>query len=159
MSQSSTVVSFPVIAGSAKASQKGKGSAGPEAKTRRKNAVPGAPSGQDRLIADCVEYARMIAAFNAGFSVDPTGNNDFAGSKNYHRTLGRACDLLASIARRPATTVMALQAKARVVHWIMEDGASHSPEERDIDFLISFASDVEKFLTPLVNDDEMTSKS
>jgi hypothetical protein len=105
------------------------------------------------LLRDCVAYAQAIGGYHAGFGAEVTGDSDFAGNTpgaSGDRLYKRACKLLVTIGRTPATTARELQAKARIVPIILHD-AGGVPQDRDLEFFASFASEVNDFLDPLIN--------
>jgi hypothetical protein len=98
------------------------------------------------LIRDCVDYSRTVAGYLAGFDADPDGNNKFADDKAGQRLSSRAYKLLRKISRTPAKAAQGLQAKASIVPMILKNGGADSPDEREIDFLETFASEVRAWL-------------
>ncbi len=111
------------------------------------------PPSDHGLIRDCVAYAQAIGGYHAGFAADVTGNNEFAGhepSASGDRLFNRACKLLVSISRTPATTARGLSAKARVAQIVIDDHSGDILENETVAFFTSFASEVNDFLKPLI---------
>jgi hypothetical protein len=117
--------------------------------TPRKSAPP---PNEAALIRECVKYAQALAAYNAGFKVDPDGNFKHADM------LGRAHSALAEralgkITAMAAVTASGLQAKARILPLVVDDGSlagggnDHGPTA---EFFRSFATELRAFLAPLV---------
>jgi hypothetical protein len=110
------------------------------------------PSAEDVIIRECVIYAQALAAHGAGFKADPDGNNDYAaalGRAHYdlaQRTLGK-------ITAMPAVTPSGLQAKARILPLVVDDGyVMEGGEDRGpaAEFFRSFAAEVKAFLAPMI---------
>ncbi len=93
-----------------------------------------------KLIFECVRYAQMVSANEAGFNVDPTGDNEFAGSMGgrYVRSYNKSLNL---ITRRSATTMEGLLAKSGIVSLVIQ-AAGGSLDDDDAAFFRSLAADI-----------------
>jgi hypothetical protein len=97
------------------------------------------------LIRECVIYAQSIAAHRAGFRADPDPDCCHAEALgNPH--FSRAHQALTKIAGIPTTTPQELRSKARIVPVLFEDNQDGRLNSIGVDFLTSFANEVEKFL-------------
>jgi hypothetical protein len=104
------------------------------------------------VIRAAVTYAQNVGAFHAGFDADPSGSNVTASGP-----LGEAFerdrdDALEVLAKAGATTFAALQAKARVVPFLLQD--DQGGEADTWAFIRRFAEDVKKLVEPLVREEE-----
>ena len=108
-----------------------------------------APSNDRMLIRQCITYAQAIAAFEAGFKVDPDGSKSNAASLG--RQSARADAALAIIAATQALTAEGLQSKASILPMVI-DSSPGSMEEGDEAFYRSFAADVQAFLDPIIRE-------
>jgi hypothetical protein len=137
------VISFPASASKRPPRSKAKG---------KRAAAAGrgaAPPPDQLLIRNCVDFARAVAAFHAGFDADPDGNNETAGGPSGRRISEMASKLLAEITRTRATTAKGLQAKARIVPMILD--GSDIPDDNEIEYFEAFAFEVKEFLEPLID--------
>jgi len=102
------------------------------------------------VIRAAVTYAQAVAAHEAGFRADPEADNVTAArtGDRYSNISNAALEKLASA---PALSAEALDAKARIVALIIDDDAGVM-EERSEAFYRSFASDVRKFLEPIIRE-------
>jgi hypothetical protein len=102
----------------------------------------------EALVTDCVLFVRWLAANEAGINADPSGNSEVANKlPNLWRKSRKA---LARIAGTKATTTSGLQAKARIVPYIIPDNLSCLNDD-EFEFLRSFATDVSTFLERLTH--------
>jgi hypothetical protein len=86
-----------------------------------------------------------VAAYEAGFHADPTGDCDYAEAFGNEKSDG-----LNRISALRAKTPKGLSAKARVVPWVIKSGCG-TMEDRDAHFFESFARDVRDLLEPIIN--------
>ena len=112
------------------------------------------PSGSE-IIRQCVIYAQSIAAYQAGFEMDLTGNFDHAGSgkgqlgRDHLRTadhaLARLVALSPAFKGRAPLNEAELFAKAGVlsVIWSQEGGETRSCEATETAYVRFFAREVE----------------
>jgi hypothetical protein len=105
------------------------------------------------IIRAAVIYAQCISAYHGGFRGDPSGDNDTAASIG-SRYFDQAKQQLDLLAESPATSIEALDAKARVVPIMLEDSCNSCGEDFEIAFLRCFVNDVRTFLASLVRDDK-----
>lgn len=94
----------------------------------------------ETLIRQCIIYAQSIAAYRAGFNIDPDSDSRHATALGEPYAT-RAQATLARIAATPALSVESLQAKARIVPIILSAsyGSITGAEER---LILSLANDV-----------------
>ena len=113
------------------------------------------PAGSE-IIRQCVIYVQSMAAFTAGFEVDPSGNFDHAGSgkgqlgrkhlSHADHALRRLVALSpACLERRRPLTPPELLAKAGVLSamWAQEGGKTRSCEPFETAYVRFFAREVE----------------
>lgn len=103
------------------------------------------PSNDTALIQECVIYAQSVAAYRDGFKADPDGDMCHASALG-EKYMMRTWQAIIKIAATPATTLEGIRAKARIVPVMFESNEHHCLEPRDVNFLKSFADEVEKFL-------------
>jgi hypothetical protein len=116
------------------------------------------PAGSE-IIRQCVIYAQSIAAYQAGFKVDLTGNFDHAGSgkgqlgRDHLRTADHALARLVALSPsfvegRAPLNAAELFAKAGVlsVIWSQEGGETRSCEVTETAYVRFFAREVEDFM-------------
>jgi hypothetical protein len=113
-------------------------------------------SERSEIIEQCVVYAQSIAAYNAGFKVDHTGDSNNAGSQAlggpYLRKARRALIKLIALSpacrsERPPLSREELFAKAGVMSIIgMETDSFKQPENVECAFIRFFAREVEDYL-------------
>ena len=146
MSSFQTVVLFPKSKTVRHKPQKASSTARGKATAEPKGTT--APPADSDLISNCVAYARAIAGFQAGWDVDPDGNSELAANAAGLRMEQHAKVLLAKITDSPAQTARDLEAKARMVPFILLSAAavSRSLHGDEVDFFEAFASEVKQFL-------------
>ena len=109
--------------------------------TKKKAKKAAAP---DRaLIRHCVTFAQAVAAGYAGFAADPDGNSAHAAPAGNPYTQ-RADEALIAIARLHAETTEGLEAKARIVPFILKNSDGTWSELQEA-FFESFGRDVKEF--------------
>jgi hypothetical protein len=101
---------------------------------------------EQKLVRKCIECAAAMAASDACYRIDPDENNSTASAIGGDYC-GQASELLAQIAKMPARTADGIQAKARLAGVVFESASLqyNSPEDEELDFLRSFAVDVERY--------------
>jgi hypothetical protein len=106
-------------------------------------------SPRSEIIEQCLIYAQSIAAYNAGFYVDPTGDFDYAGcgdsqlGRHHFRNAKRALIKLVALGEDvPAPSRDELFAKARVAHLLQGTDAKRNPEKHEAQYVIRLAKDV-----------------
>ena len=109
----------------------------------------------DLLISHCVSYAQFVAAHEAGFEADPDGDNKVAEHLGGYRS--KIEKALQAVAEIDAQTPEGLQAKARIVPFILRDTAG-GMDEREFGFFQGFAADVKRILQPIINERRMAAK-
>jgi hypothetical protein len=106
---------------------------------------------EHRIISGCVRIATIIAANNAAFKVDPTGNNNFAetlaGPLWDERTA-----LIGTLTSLEAKTPAAIAAKAQLAISILDDGRHSQVREDVVEYCRSLARDVRAFMEDLVQE-------
>jgi hypothetical protein len=122
---------------------------------RKKKAKPAVEKTSERseIIEQCLIYAQSIAAYNAGFYVDPTGDFDYAGcgsnqlGRQHFRNAKRALIKLVALGGGvPTLSRDELFAKARVVRLLQKTDAKRSPEKHEVEYVTRFAKDVSQYL-------------
>jgi hypothetical protein len=123
--------------------------------TKNKKAKPAVEKKTERseIIEQCVIYAQSIAAYNAGFNVDRTGDFDYAGcgsnqlGQHHFRNAKRALIKLVVLGRDlPTLSRDELFAKARVARLLQDTGAGRNPEKYEAEYVRRFAKDVSQYL-------------
>ena len=98
------------------------------------------------VIRAAVAYAQNVAAFKAGFDIDPDGDFSTAGGLGLGGLCrGRAAAAMGQLSKVKATTAAAIAAKARIIPLVIED--PQDCDEVEYAFLHSFARDVNEYLT------------
>ena len=119
---------------------------------RPRKTAPASDPAKSGIIEQCVIYAQSIAAFHAGFTVDHTDDNDFAGElggeclDKARTALNRLCGL--SPAFRSGMAPLAskeLLAKATVLGIMGADSTNAQPREMAC-YIRFFAAEVEQYL-------------
>jgi hypothetical protein len=106
---------------------------------------------QSKIIEQCVIYVQQLAAFNAGFSVDHTGDCDFASKGGRLKKASRAMCTLISLSPHtspgaPALTALELRAKASVLSAMNGLQQHHQPDAVEQAYIRIFAREVSDFL-------------
>jgi len=107
---------------------------------RETAAVPDA-----ELIRTCITYVQSAVAWNIGFDVDETGDNEFAqevGDK-YRRARNRAAIDATELTPQ---TWFGLFAKARLASVLLDDvvNSRNAINAHEVSYLVAFARDVER---------------
>ncbi len=102
------------------------------------------------IIMKCVECAQAIGAGEYGFRVDPTGDSEFAASRDRS---GEVLDLLDWLAAHCATSAAAASAKCRLIPLLTEyyGNGLNAFHEGALEFLRSAAIDSDAFLKPQID--------
>lgn len=104
---------------------------------------------EHRIISGCVRVATIIAANNAAFEVDPTGNNDFAETLADPLWDERTA-LIGTLASLEAKTPAAIAAKAQLAISILDNSRHSQIREDVIEYCLSLARDVRAFMSQSV---------
>jgi hypothetical protein len=115
-----------------------------KAKTKAK---PSTAATDEPLIRECIAFAQNVAAFAAGFAIDPT-DSEYAEPMG-SRFSTRYLSALFNISKMSALTLEGLQAKARVLPIIIKNAGVSEHEDN---FFKSFAVDVDKLLQPIIEE-------
>jgi hypothetical protein len=112
-----------------------------------------ATSTRSKIIEQAVIYARALAAYHAGFEVDPTGDSDYASKLEDIEPARKAMEKLNSISPRkgpgePEGCLSAeeLQAKAKVLGVLYGLKDCEEPDETEKEFIRLFAGEVLDFI-------------
>jgi hypothetical protein len=124
-------------------------------KKKSKRAAAETPSDHSPIIEQCVIYAQHLAAYDAGFSVDHTGDAEYCGKGGHIKKARRAmCKLIGlsphlSPHKRPGTvlTPLELHAKASVLAAMYGMRKHEHPDEIETAYIRFFAGEVSDFLT------------
>jgi hypothetical protein len=125
---------------------------------RPRKPAPASDPAKSGIIEQCVIYAQSIAAFHAGFTVDHTDDNDFAGEfggeflDKARIALNRLCGL--SPAFRSGSAPLAskeLLAKATVLGLMGADSTNAQPAEMAC-YIRFFVREVEQYLEARASD-------
>ena len=100
------------------------------------------------IIRAAVIYAQAEAAWHAGVKIDPDGNKETAADLGCRYTT-MAEGALKKLARVPASSAEALDAKARVFALTLDDDDFYMSDAKG-KFYTSFAADVRTFLKAAV---------
>ena len=109
-----------------------------------------------QVVRLCTIYAQSMAAYQAGFYTDTTGNADFAGDHGGEHSLGKklydqaetAMSDLNAIRKPDALDHCSLIAKCRVLSLLVKTfDEGHSIDDVELEYVRGFALDVEQFLT------------
>ena len=110
------------------------------------------------LIEACISYAQSMAAYKAAHKAAP---DDAYADEAQAASLVRAKAALRS-ATKKATTATGLNAKARIVPVIIDDGSTgaghYDFDPEQIEYLARFAADVREYLQPTVDDEWRAAK-
>ena len=116
-----------------------------------KKSKKAAPSQTSKIIEQCVIYVQQMAAYDAGFNVDHTGDCDYATKGSHFRKARRAMFKLIGLsphltAGAPPLTSLELHAKAGVLVAMfgLRNGATPDADERA--YIRFFAGEVSDFL-------------
>jgi hypothetical protein len=111
------------------------------------------PAKRSKIVEQAVIYAQALAAYHAGFEVDPTGDSDYASKQNGVKAARKALDKLNSISPRkgqvdPAGCLSAeeLHAKAKVLSRLYGLKDCEEPDETEKEFIRLFAGEVLDFI-------------
>lgn len=120
-------------------------------KTTEKAAAPAAQ--RSKIIEQSVIYARALAAYHAGFEVDPTGDSDYASKPADMKSARKALEKLNSISPRKGPekfesclSADELQAKAKVLGVLYGLKDCEEPNEDEKEFIRLFAGEVLDFI-------------
>jgi hypothetical protein len=123
------------------------------AKNKKAKTAVEKTTGRSEIIEQCVIYAQSIAAYNAGFNVDRTGDFDYAGcgsnqlGRHHFRNAKRALIKLVTLGGDvPALSRDELFTKARVARLLQTTDAKRNPEKHEAEYVRRFAKDVSQYL-------------
>lgn len=109
---------------------------------------------QSKIISLCVQYCQLLAAMDAGFEVDPTGDRRFAAAGNHVRKAAGLLPKLVALSPHmvtgaPPLTADELAAKAAVAQALygFRSGEELEPDERL--FMRFFSGEVAGYLAAL----------
>jgi hypothetical protein len=86
--------------------------------------------GASKVIRDCVVYVQSMAAFSAGFHVDPTGNGDYCDVGDFTKKANAALRRLQANSPDCGPTLDELFAKSMVLRIMFAAGGVTEPRER-----------------------------
>ena len=108
---------------------------------------------RSKIIEQAVIYAQALAAYHAGFEVDPTGDSDYASKQRGVKSAQKALEKLNSISPRKGPdkyesclSADELQAKAKVLGVLYGLKDSEEPDETEKEFIRLFAGEVLDFI-------------
>ena len=118
---------------------------------KKKKAKPIAASERSKIIEQCVIYVQCLAAYDAGFSVDHTGNSDYAGKGRQISKARRAMSKLIGLsphcrAGAEPLTALELHAKAGVLAAMYGLRNDEQPDHIEQIYIRFFAGEVSDFL-------------
>jgi hypothetical protein len=121
------------------------------AKKKKAKPIASAPEGSE-IIAQCVIYVQYLAAYDAGFSVDRSGDADYAGNGRHISKARRAMSKLIGLSPHlkegaPSLTALELYAKAGVLAAMYGLRKGEHPDEIEAAYTRFFAGEVSDFLT------------
>jgi hypothetical protein len=107
---------------------------------------------RSEIIEQCVIYVQQLAAYDAGFSVDRTGDADHCGKGGQIKQAQRAmCKLVGLSPHKtpgaPPLTALELYAKAGVLAAMYGLRKDEEPNEDEAAYIRFFAGEVLDFLT------------
>jgi hypothetical protein len=117
-------------------------------KTKSK-AKPSQPDCSE-IIEQCVIYVQHLAAYDAGFRVDRTGDADYCGKGGHIKKARRAMCKLIGLSPHPGSaplTSLELYAKAGVLAAMYGLRKDENPDEIESAYIRFFAVEVSDFLT------------
>ena len=117
---------------------------------KKKLKAPANPE-RSKIIEQCVIYVQSIAAYDAGFAVDHTGDSDYAGKGGQMRNAKRAMSKLIALSshlKGGATplTAIELHAKAGVLAAMYGLRKDEQPDPIEQTYIRFFAGEVSDFL-------------
>jgi hypothetical protein len=108
---------------------------------------------RSKIIEQAVIYAQALAAYHAGFEVDPTGDSDYASKQRGVKSARKALEKLNSISPRKGPdkyesclSADELQAKAKVLGVLYGLKDCEEPNEDEKEFIRLFAGEVLDFI-------------
>ena len=118
---------------------------------KKKKAKPIAAPERSKIIEQCVIYVQCLAAYDAGFSVDHTGNSDYAGKGRQISKARRAMAKLIGLsphcrAGAEPLTALELHAKAGVLAAMYGLRNDEQPDHIEQIYIRFFAGEVSDFL-------------
>jgi hypothetical protein len=120
----------------------------PRKKTAPRKAI--APQ-RSKIIEQCVIYVQSLAAYDAGFSIDVSGDSDYAGKGDHLETAKRAMLKLFGLSPHGRGTTpltpAELFAKAAVLAKIVGLRKDHEPDHIETAYIRFFSGEVTDFLT------------
>jgi len=119
----------------------------PAAKAKAKAKAGGRDA---RLIRECVRYAQAAASEGAGFGVDPTGGNDFAGAAS-DAYLRVAEDALRFVSKTAPETPAGLLAKVRLVPMVLNYQNFAGIDRYCGAFFVELSKQMGEFLQPIAH--------
>ena len=106
---------------------------------------------QSEIIKQCVIYVGCLAAYEAGFSVDRTGDSEYAGKGGHVKKASRAMSKLLGLSPHakpgtPPLTALELRAKAGVLAAMYGLRLCEAPDKIEQAYIRLFAGEVSDFL-------------
>jgi hypothetical protein len=120
-------------------------------KAMKKKSKAKATKKRSEIIAQCVTYVQNLAAYDAGFNVDKTGDFEHCARGNQ---IGRARKAMAKLIGlsphmregTPPLTALELHAKASVLAAMYGLRKNEEPDEIETAYIRFFAGEVQDFL-------------
>jgi hypothetical protein len=108
------------------------------------------PATNDPLIRACVAYAQNVAAWGAGFEIDPT-DSEYAEQmgEEFSKRLNADLQKMSALS---ATTLEGLVAKAAAVAVMMRHNEHCVLNESDKKLIVSLARNVQTVLDPIIEE-------
>jgi len=118
---------------------------------KKKSKRAAGDTGRSKIIEQCVIYVQCLAAYDAGFSVDPTGDADYAGKGRQISKARRAMAKLIGLsphcrAGAAPLTALELHAKAGVLAAMYGLRNDEQPDHIEQIYIRFFAGEVSDFL-------------
>jgi hypothetical protein len=102
---------------------------------------------RSEIIKYAVMYAQKLAAFHAGFEVDPTGDSEYSSTSSAITNARKALVKLNSVSpREGCLSADELQAKAKVLSLLYGLKKNEEPNKEEKEYIRLFAREVLDFL-------------
>jgi hypothetical protein len=124
---------------------------GKKHKREQKPAAAETPTERSKIIEQCVTYVQSLAAYDAGFNVDCTGNSEYCGKGSQIKKARRAMCKLIGLSPHgkwgaAPLTAEELHAKAGVLAAMYGLRKDEQPDETETAYVRFFAGEVTDYL-------------
>jgi hypothetical protein len=113
-----------------------------------------AKAARSEIIEQCVIYVQAIAAFDAAFKADHTGDLEYASHNRFmrkaHRAMVRLVALSPAHSDRPPLSALELLAKAAVLENMVGLTKGEQPDEIETTYILNFAHEVGDYFGSIV---------